>query len=81
MISAVGLITPNTLLLSSIKVVSQGEIVAKSLEDYLLRHSEIEVKCSKSGQLKFYTTDSTDDFDRHSQIFFGKKVNSVHAAL
>lgn len=65
----------------NITVVSQGEIVAKSLEDYLLRHSEIEVQCSKNGQLSFYTTDSTDDFDRHSQIFFGEKVNSVHAAL
>lgn len=65
----------------NITVVSQGEIVAKSLEDYLLRHSEIEVQCSKNGQLSFYTTDSTDDFDRHSQIFFGEKVNSIHAAL
>ncbi len=65
----------------NITVISQGKIVAKSLEDYLLRHSEIEAKCSKNGQLSFYTTDSTEDFDRHSAIFFGEKVNSVHAAL
>ncbi len=62
-------------------VISQGEIVAKSLEDYLLRHKEMEARCSKNGSLNFYTTDSTDDFDRHSQIFFGNKVNSVHAVL
>ncbi len=64
-----------------VSVISQGEIVAKSLEDYLWRHYEIELKCSKNGQLSFYTTDSTDDFDRQSRIFFGKKVSSVHASL
>ena len=30
-----------------VKLVSQGEIVAESLEDYLLRHPEIETACSK----------------------------------
>src|SRR5438874_1492197 len=39
-------------------IVSQGEIVAKSLQDYLSRHLEIETKCSKSGKITFYTTDS-----------------------
>ncbi|MEO8110568.1 MAG: glutamate racemase [Ginsengibacter sp.] len=65
----------------NVTVISQGEIVAKSLEDYLLRHKEIEARCSKGSHLSFYTTDSTDDFDRHSQIFFGEKVNSIHTAL
>jgi glutamate racemase len=55
--------------------------VADSLADYLERHPEIEDKCSKTGQLQFYTTDSTTDFDRHSQIFFGTKVNSQHVDL
>ena len=64
-----------------ITVISQGEIVAKSLEDYLQRHKEIETQCTKNGELSFYTTDSTEDFDRHSQIFFGRQVNSIHTAL
>ncbi len=64
-----------------IKVISQGEIVAKSLYDYLVRHEDIRRKCSKHSQLSFYTTDSTEDFDRHSEIFFGKKVNSLHVTL
>ena len=64
-----------------IKVVSQGAIVAKSLEDYLKRHPEIEEKCSKNSSLQFFTTDSTKDFDKHSEIFFGEKVNSVHIDL
>ena len=64
-----------------IRIISQGAIVAKSLEDYLRRHPEIEIKCSKNGLLKFYTTDATEDFDRHSQIFFGKEVNSHHVTI
>jgi len=65
----------------NIKVISQGRIVAESLADYLQRHSEIEMKCSKNGSLQFYTTDSMEDFDKHSEIFFGEKVKSVHIDL
>jgi len=62
----------------NIQVISQGKIVAESLSEYLDRHPEIEEKCSKNSQLEFFTTDSTTDFDQHSEIFFGKKVNSKH---
>ena len=65
----------------NIQVIPQGKIVADSLADYLDRHSEMEKKCSKTGQIQFYTTDSTIDFDHHSEIFFGSKVNSLHADL
>jgi glutamate racemase len=65
----------------NIKVISQGNIVAKSLADYLNRHPEIERECSKNETLEFYTTDSTEDFDKHSEIFFGQKVNSKHVDL
>jgi len=64
-----------------IQLISQGEIISKSLEDYLFRHKDIEEKCSKNGQLEFFTTDSTKDFDRHSAIFFGKPVSSKHVNL
>ncbi len=64
-----------------VKVISQGAIVAKSLQDYLNRHPEIEEKCSKNGSMQFFTTDSTKDFDKHSETFFGKEVNSVHVDL
>lgn len=62
-------------------IVSQGEIVADGLQNYLLRHSEIEEKCSKEKNILFYTTDSTDDFDKHAAIFFGKKIESKHLDL
>lgn len=59
-----------------ITVLSQGEIVAKSLADYLERHPEIDEKCSKGGSLRFLTTDSTDEFDAHGKEFFGKEIQS-----
>ena len=64
-----------------VKLISQGEIVANSLADYLLRHPEIETKCSKKGSRVFYTTDSTEDFDSHATIFFGEAVRSQHVDL
>jgi glutamate racemase len=70
-----------THLRGNIKVISQGAIVAKSLQDYLKRHPEMERRCSKNGQLAFFTTDSAVDFDKHSEIFFGGKVSSVHIDL
>ncbi|MGH2646999.1 MAG: glutamate racemase [Ginsengibacter sp.] len=64
-----------------VQLISQGEIVAASLKNYLFRHPEIEKKCSKNGQIQFYTTDSAKDFDKHSAIFFGKPVTSNHIDL
>jgi glutamate racemase len=64
-----------------VKLVSQGEIVAQSLADYLLRHPEMEVQCSKKGGRVFYTTDSSADFDAHASHFYGESVRSVHVDL
>lgn len=66
---------------TNFKVISQGKIVAESLQDYLDRHPEIESRCTKNSELNFFTTDSTTDFDQHSQIFFGEKVSSQHVDL
>ena len=64
-----------------VTLLSQGQIVANSLADYLQRHAGIEQSCSKNGHLSFYTTDSTADFDSHASIFFGQAVQSKHVDL
>lgn len=64
-----------------VKLISQGEIVAHSLKDYLLRHSEIEGKISKNSSRIFFTTDSPEDFNNHASIFFGKKLASKHVDI
>ena len=65
----------------NVTVLSQGEIVANSLADYLTKHPEMEEKCSKNGQISFFTTDSAEDFDNHAAIFYGKSVESKHLSL
>lgn len=64
-----------------ITVLSQGEIVAASLTDYLKRHAEIESKLSKGGTLEYLTTDSPENFDKAASIFTGASVHSKHIDL
>ncbi|HRO44658.1 glutamate racemase [Agriterribacter sp.] len=59
-----------------VSLLSQGEIVAKSLMQYLERHPEMEARCGKGGTVQFYTTDSTEDFDAHAATFFGERIHS-----
>lgn len=64
-----------------ITVLSQGEIVAKSLADYLIRHPEIEQQLTQYGSRHFYTTDNAASFDQMASLFFEKKINSEHLSL
>jgi glutamate racemase len=66
---------------NGINVIPQGEIVAASLENYLLRHTEIEEQLTKNNSIQFYTTDSTEDFNNHATIFYGEAVQSKHVEL
>lgn len=66
---------------NNITLLSQGEIVAESLADYLKRHAEIADKCTKGATIDFYTTDSIENFDKAAALFFGKEVKSKHMVL
>lgn len=65
----------------TVQVISQGEIVAKSLVEYLQRHPEIEAVCSKHSQTNYFTTESALGFDEHAAIFMGERVQSKHLPL
>jgi glutamate racemase len=64
-----------------ITVLSQGEIVGKSLNDYLSRHPEIEGVCTRNSTRTFLTTDSAEQFDERAGIFFNEAVKSTHIQL
>ncbi|WP_294632424.1 glutamate racemase [uncultured Bacteroides sp.] len=57
-----------------ITIVSQGELVADSLKDYLHRHPEMESKCSKGGQCRYYTTESEEKFIESASTFLKEAV-------
>jgi glutamate racemase len=63
------------------KIVSQGQIVATGLENYLQRHPEMDAFCKKESKLSFYTTDDTETFNKQAAIFFEKYIQSKHANL
>ncbi len=64
-----------------IQLVAQGEIVAKGLKDYLIRHPEMDTKCTKNGSLEFYTTEIPENFNSQAGKFFGKEVSAKHLEL
>lgn len=64
-----------------VTIISQGEFIAHSLKDYLYRHPEMDKRLSKNGALRFFTTDSAQQFDKLAGLFFGKEVKSNHITL
>jgi glutamate racemase len=64
-----------------IKLISQGEIVANSLKDYLQRHPEMESRLSKNNMLEFYTTEDPSSFDEKANIFVDFSIQSKKIIL
>ena len=69
------------LLTPSIKVVAQGELVAKSLEEYLARHPEMAAQLTRGGTTRYYTTEQTERFSRTASIFFDTPISVEHLSL
>jgi len=65
----------------SVSLVSQGQLVAESLKDYLQRHPEIETKCSKNATCRFYTTESKEKFSALASLFLEEKINAERCDL
>ncbi len=65
----------------NINILQQGEIIAEKLIEYLKRHPEIENRLSRNGNLRFYTTESVDNFEGKAAIFMGHGVKAEHIHL
>ncbi|MBD0277573.1 MAG: aspartate/glutamate racemase family protein, partial [Flavisolibacter sp.] len=65
----------------NVRLLSQGEIVADSLQDYLKRHPEIEQRLTKEGKRLFFTTDAVEDFNTKGTQFFEAHVQAQHADI
>ena len=66
---------------SGVRVLTQGDIVAASLEDYLNRHPEIDILCSRGGTIRFLTTESVVKFASSASIFLNKPIIAEHITL
>lgn len=64
-----------------ITVVAQGEYIARSLQDYLRRHPEMEQRCTKQGQCRFLTTESKEKFEESASIFLQSNLHVESISL
>ncbi len=64
-----------------VRIIPQGEYVANSLKDYMLRHPEMDAKCSKGGKCHYMTTENVDKFRESAQLFLHEKVDVEQVTL
>ena len=66
---------------TDVKVVTQGDIVANSLRDYLLRHPEMDAKVSRGGTCRYLTTESAAKFSEMGSLFLSKHIDAESITL
>lgn len=54
---------------TGVRIVPQGDIIAQSLQDYLMRHGEIDARLGKHGSAHFLTTEDPAKFFESATIF------------
>lgn len=64
-----------------IQIIAQGNLVAKSLADYLQRHSEYREQLSTGGTCAYLTTENADRFSQSASLFVGEKIGAQHIDL
>ena len=64
-----------------VKVVAQGEYVATSLKDYLHRHPEMDMKCTREGKCRFYTTEAEDKFIESASMLLNENITVQRITL
>lgn len=66
---------------AGVRILEQGDLVAKSLKDYLKRHPEMECRLSKGGDVEFLTSENPEKFDMLASVFTRCNVKSRRCAL
>ncbi|MBO4984332.1 MAG: glutamate racemase [Bacteroides sp.] len=64
-----------------IHIISQGELVARSLENYLQRHPEMDKKCTKGGRCMYRTTEAEEKFTESASTFLNQTVRVERISL
>ena len=64
-----------------VRLIEQGDIVGRSLADYLERHPEMSAKLTKEGSRAYLTTESSELFDGTASLFMGARVTSERIKL
>ncbi len=65
----------------NITIVSEAEVIARKLGEYLKRHPEIEGRIERSKERTFFTTDTASRFAKLGSTFFGELIHSERIIL
>ena len=71
----------NKFIPDNVMLIEQGPLVADSLADYLIRHPEMNEKCSKKGTHRYLTTESVQNFEPRASLFLGRQVTAEKIQL
>ena len=72
---------PEPVVSPNVEVISQGELVANSLKDYLERHPEYTSQLSQGASCIYLTTENADRFSQSASIFLSAPVAAEHIDL
>ncbi len=64
-----------------VQILEQGKVVSSKLKEYLHRHPEMDHRCSKSGIVKYYSTENIDVFEKNANAFIGKVIKGEKIIL
>lgn len=64
-----------------IHIVSQGELIANSLQDYLKRHPEMDARCTRGGTCTYFTTEAEEKFADSASTFLNESIQVSHLDL
>lgn len=64
-----------------ITLLSQGELVATSLKDYLHRHPEMNDRLTQGSSIRYLTTECPDKFGDLASIFVDEEVNATRVKI
>ena len=57
-----------------IRIVSQGKYVAEALQQYFVRHPDMEQRCTQNGKVRYLTTENPEKFKEQAQVFLNEPV-------
>ena len=58
----------------NVRIIPQGEYVAESLKNYLVRHPEINERCTKNGSCRYLTTENPEKFKLSAKVFLRSDI-------
>ncbi len=64
-----------------VQIISQGDYVASSLQDYLQRHEEMKGKITTGGSTRFLTTEHAESFQENAGVFLGHPITAERVFL